>query len=130
VVVDFAVKYNSDLRVFCKDGLISRIQVDDLQSRRAHGKKAGLIYPLLIWPAVDQGIRGFLDPFGRGGPILIRKSDYAAQIPTPLAAKAGGLFLRYSCSLKTCEKNAINSLRPNLRLSTTALKTFNGTSLI
>jgi hypothetical protein len=96
--------------------LTTRIQVDDLQARRAHRKEAGLKYTLLVWPAVDQSIRGFADPLGWGGPVLIRKSDYAAQISTPLAAMAGGLFLQCLCSLKTRKKNAVKSpLNPNLR---------------
>src|SRR5205809_6450696 len=54
VVVDFAVKYNSEIAIVGKNRLVSRIQVDNFKARRARREKTGLKDALLIRPPVNQ----------------------------------------------------------------------------
>ena len=86
VVVDFAVKYNSEIAILGKNRLVSGIQVDNFQARRARREKTGLKDALLIRPPVNQRRGCLAYSLRRRAPIFSRESNDSAQLFVPHGA--------------------------------------------
>jgi hypothetical protein len=79
VIVDFAVEDNAPFAGIFEDRLIAALQVDNLQSRRAAGKRFRGERALLIRPAVVQGSKRLLNPAVRRDSVFMREAGDAAQ---------------------------------------------------
>ena len=86
VVVDFAVKYNSEIAIVGKNRLVSGIQVDNFQARRARREKTGLKDALLIRPPVNQRRGCLAYSLRRRTPIFSSESNNPAQLVVPRGA--------------------------------------------
>src|SRR5260370_32195273 len=82
MVVNFPVEDNRGVAIIRNDRLITTLEVDNLQSRRAHRKYARAKHAALIGPAMSKRSRGAFDALRFRRPILMCKAGYTAQIRT------------------------------------------------
>ena len=53
MIVDFPVEDNRSVAIITNDGLVSALQINDFQARRAHGENARAEHSALIRPAMS-----------------------------------------------------------------------------
>jgi hypothetical protein len=79
VVVNFAVEGDNDVPVFTEEGLVSRGQIDNLQTYSAEGHIRTLIDSTLIRAPVLERTNRIADMNWCCELITVRKTDQAAQ---------------------------------------------------
>jgi hypothetical protein len=84
VIVDFAVEDDYGVAILGKYGLIAGCQVDNLEAGRTERAGSRLQYTLLIWAAMNEGIRRRLDSVLVRVPVFRREPNNAAQMSMPL----------------------------------------------
>jgi hypothetical protein len=79
MIVDLAVEDNAPFAGIFEDRLIAALQVDNLQSRGAAGKRFRGERALLVGAAVVQGSKRLLNPAVRRDLVFMREAGDAAQ---------------------------------------------------
>lgn len=89
MVVNFAVEYNHGFAIFRKNRLIAGGEVNNLQTGCSERAGPRSIDSLLIWSAVEKGIRRTLDSLMLRSPGFCCESSNAAQAILPLSKDHG-----------------------------------------
>src|SRR5262249_6749557 len=84
MIVDFAVEYDPAVAIVSKNGLITVVQIDDFQARRAQGKQVGVEYALLVRAAVHECGGRLPDSVRWRAPILGGGPGNSAQLSAAL----------------------------------------------
>ena len=89
MIVNFAVEHNHRFAIFRKNGLIAGGEVNNLQTGCSERAGPRSIDSLLIWSAMEKGIRRTLDSFMLRSPGFCCESNDAAQAILPLSKLHG-----------------------------------------
>src|SRR5271169_3213489 len=106
VIVNFSVKDNRGVAVIGNDGLVSALQVDNFQARRAHRKNARSEHSALIGSAMGQCSGSVFYALRFGPPIFMCKPGYSAQIRAPFASQRMPLALQPLLPPRSTRKTA------------------------
>jgi hypothetical protein len=79
MVKNFSIECDAGIAVCAGHGLIARLQVDDLQPDGSERNIPGVVNPVLIRAAVQQGKRGSPDSLPADNTIPVGKTRHSAQ---------------------------------------------------
>jgi hypothetical protein len=111
VIVDFAVENNNGISVIARDGLVSRLDIDDFQSRRAERDDSGLEHSLLVRPAMNQRSSGPTNSIRIRNPMAVGKAHDAAQVTSPrkCSLECPSCWMVFQQNLKEREASSVLS---------------------
>jgi hypothetical protein len=80
MIVDFAIEDDGRVAIFGGNGLVSRLEVNDLQAGCTHRDGMCFEDTLLVGSAVDQRCRRVSNATGIRNPVLMCKAGNPAQL--------------------------------------------------
>jgi len=80
MIVNFAIENDDAIAVIAQDGLVPRLNVQNLEACRSQRDEARLEDFLMVWSTVDKRGRYTTDSVGVRRPIAVGKSCNSAQV--------------------------------------------------